>query len=384
MAGYIISLSDPAALLHCVLTGVYGTMVPEPKGLWRPYQEGTFADYTAMAPGDNLYFFSKRNIYGIGEVVYAGDACSYLNYPGASWPVVKKYAEVHDSLLWDIGPKSELVRWICTFRPGPQFFQLGVDMDDVLSSNPIAFRSLRSFSGLSFIKCDDIENQALKDVIYRANFKFPKPALLESVHEETHRRIAETTKTGSYRLDPAEIMESCADGVRLKHEMAIEAGLFAQLADRDNETTSVFGIWDYVSHQVVASPFKPLQWVDKMDIFGYATLPKHPTIRTRYLVCEVKRDEAKESEIDQLIKYVDWIKDEYCSGDYGMIKAFLVAHKFPKQVIEHRNAFAKRIYTIGHRPAITSTWQALTLISYQFDASSRKLLFKETSPLAAT
>ena len=49
--------------------------------------------------------------------------------------------------------------------------------------------------------------------------------------------------------------------------MAIEAGLIHQLSINDPHTCDLFGEWDYLSHQVIASPFKPIDYMDKMDLF---------------------------------------------------------------------------------------------------------------------
>lgn len=45
-------------------------------------------------------------------------------------------------------------------------FAEGVDMDEVLSYRPSAFRMLRAFQNVTFIKIDDEENRALKECIY--------------------------------------------------------------------------------------------------------------------------------------------------------------------------------------------------------------------------
>lgn len=42
-------------------------------------------------------------------------------------------------------------------------------MDDVLSSDPDAFKMLRVFHQRSFIKLDDVENRALKSFIIQRN-----------------------------------------------------------------------------------------------------------------------------------------------------------------------------------------------------------------------
>src|SRR5690606_35210869 len=60
-------------------------------------------------------------------------------------------------------------RFLCTFKPAPYFFNNGIDMDDVLASSPRSFRMLRAFWKLSFLKIDEEENKALKDVILKNN-----------------------------------------------------------------------------------------------------------------------------------------------------------------------------------------------------------------------
>src|SRR5205814_1587442 len=114
------------------------------------------------------------------------------------------------------------------------------------------------------------------------------------------------------------VLSGCVDGDRVRHEMAIEAGLMHQLSVEDNGTCEVFGKWDYLSHQVVASPFKPVDYMDKMDLFGYAYVPEFKPTKSRFLVGEIKKDVARLEDVDQLLKYVDWVRDEYCNGDCAM------------------------------------------------------------------
>ena len=52
---------------------------------------------------------------------------------------------------------------------------------------------------------------------------------------------------------------SCAKGSKINHEMAIEAAL-CEILSGDNSTP--MGKWDYISHQVVASPFKAIEYMD--------------------------------------------------------------------------------------------------------------------------
>jgi hypothetical protein len=83
------------------------------------------------------------------------------------------------------------------------------------------------------------------------------------------------------------VLSSCAEEDRLKHEMAIEAGILHQLSIKDEDTCDIFDDWDYLSHQVIASPFKPIDYMDKMDLFGYSYLPEFEPTKARFLVGEI-------------------------------------------------------------------------------------------------
>lgn len=66
MAGYIFNLDSPQSLEAYIQNGIYATKLSRPTGRWQIHHEGTFADYATMEPGDNIYFFIERKIYGIG------------------------------------------------------------------------------------------------------------------------------------------------------------------------------------------------------------------------------------------------------------------------------------------------------------------------------
>lgn len=380
MAGYIINLDNVNALKECIKNGIYSTRLSPPSGFWRPQHEGTIADYLTMREGDNIYFFINRNIYGIGKLINISQDCKYLNFPEANKPNSFSYNDKKDFLLWDTGEDSINKRFICLFEPAPHFFITGVDMDDVLSSNPAAFKMLRAFWKVSFLKFEDEENQAFKDVILKFNQDaLQKPEVniyvFETSHVETHQQIGEKLSQADYVLDVSEILSDCADGDYIKHERALEAGILFQLVSGDDNTILMFGSWDYISHQVVASPFKPIDYMDKMDIFGYRYIQGFKPTKSKYLVIELKKDTARLEDIDQTMKYVDWINNEYTFGDYSMISAFLVAHDFSDDIREYKKEFSVRKYTVGMKPAKSFEWNELKLIKYSFDSAEKKIRF---------
>lgn len=373
MAGYIFTLDNIDSLADCVHQGVYSTRLSPPKGkFWGSHHEGTFADYATMRAGDTVFFFHDRLIYGVGRLVQIEGGAAFNNFPGASTPSTFKYSSLKSHLLHDEGTESPNFRWVCFFEPSPYFFKRGIDMDAALASSPSKFRMLRAFWKRSFIKLDDEENQALIDALLKANedvIKAPvkAEATIPSAFARKHVQAAKTIRSAPtvYSLSPAELISSAITNGALNHEMALEAGLLWYLANTPDSFASIFGgPWDYLSHQVPASPFKPIDYMDKMDVFGYSYIPGHRPTRSRYLVVELKKDVALPEDIDQTMKYVDWVTNEYAHGDYSMIQAFLVASSFSPEAIAHMSQSARRIFTVGARPPKSDTWASFRMVQY--------------------
>lgn len=373
MAGYVMNMNDKEALISCIESGVYSTILNEPKnGKWKRPQEGTFADYFSMKPNDHIYFFNDRKIYGIGKIIDVSADCKYLNYIGADEP--QNFSEMEYEARKPLLTLADVNnRCFCTFEPSPYFFLKGIDMDDALNSNPERFRMLRAMWKVSFIKIDDEEDKALLDVILKRNEEalYSEEGIF-SYSKEKHQYIARNVSS-LYRMSGYRLLMACINDKdnRIQHEMAIEAAL-CDILSRDKGT--LFGEWDYISHQVVASPFKAVDYMDKMDIFGYRYIKGYNTV-SKYMTIEIKKDVADVSVIDQIMKYVDWIQSEYAHGDYSMIEAFIVAADFPEEVIRLRDERCIRYYTKGFRPSVSCVWKGVRLIKYQY--VEQKLEFVE-------
>lgn len=371
MAGYLISLNRIESLSESINKGVFSTILKIPENLiWREPHEGTAADYVSMKAEDNIYFFTERKIYGVGELVEINEDCTFLNYPGAAQPAEYSYEELRESLLLDIGEESPKCRFLCVFKPSPYFFQAGVDMDEVLSSAPSRFKILRVFSRLSLIKFTDEENQAFKDIIYRRNKNIinnPTEGIFETNYQEYHNEIRDKLEEG-HRFEITPFIDYIAepDG-SLRHEMAVEASLLHQLSRVTTNAVEVFGKWDYLTHQVVASPFKPVQYMDKMDVFGYSYINEDISTISDYLIIEIKKGRVEAEHILQVMKYVDWVCAEYASGDYHMINAYLVGHSFSADIVDCLEEDRKRKFIRGLRPTVSTEWTNLKLIEYRYN-----------------
>ena len=174
MAGYIFSLgknNTNEILKKCIYNGYYSTNMKEITSDSRNFIpfEGTFADYCSMKPGDNIYFFTNRKLYGIGELISIGNDCKFVNYPTASIPLQEDYNKIYKEMILNDNPSNVNNRWICIYKPSAPFYCTPVDMDDVLSYKPDTFKTLRTFWKKSFTKINDEENNSLKEFILLRN-----------------------------------------------------------------------------------------------------------------------------------------------------------------------------------------------------------------------
>ena len=371
MAGYLFTLSNEASLQETIRKGRYSTLMAPG---WSSSTWGTFGDYLTMRSGDSVYFFSNRKVYGIGCIECIVPGCPVLEvYDGAT-----SKGRVTGSLSGSVhlierssGDDDKVCRWLIAFTPSPFFFQKGIDMDDLLSSNPKAFRSLRVFEQRSFIKLDDEEDLAFRTTILRRNLEALRHPTEDNCfgyeYLTEHSRICEIAKTRDASPKVRELMAANRKrGGALQSEAALEAAILYQLNEGDSGTISVFGEWDYLSHQVVASPPKPIKYVDRIDVFGYRWIDGYGQdhIIEKYLVAELKKDVVRGEDLHQMMKYVDWVRAEYANGDYSLISAYLVGSDFDMDSIKSTIHTTLRYSLISYRPPVHHQWDDITLVKY--------------------
>jgi RecB family endonuclease NucS len=123
--------------------------------------------------------------------------------------------------------------------------------------------------------------------------------------------------------------------------------------------------------------------MDKIDVFGAAFVRGHAPSLARLLVLEIKKGKAGRAFVEQVMKYVDWVKEEYAHSDYSLIRAFLVAYDFDDSAIEQHQEAAVRRYTVGRRQPESKEWRDLTLVKYRFDPAERRISFEvAASPIS--
>ncbi len=375
MGGVIINLNTDEALERYRTCGAYSTRLSRrdssPRG-WRPAGEGTIADYLSIKEGDLVFFFRNRFIYGLGRIVsLAGAERPVLcNYPKA-WDLRQAYtAEV----LWDNEPGAiEHHPFVVFFEPAPCWYEQGIDMDEALTADEHGYvRMLPFFANVSFIRVDDFEAAHLASLIQAAN---PSGQALCSEHETWHGR-AECVfgaRQQDHELDVDSLVRQYSDNKRVRHEALLEAWIGDALAHRWELVSPAFGrdeSWSFVGRQVPASPFKPPDYIDKIDVLAYDIEPSAvgldvPAVRA-YTVIELKSGRASEEHLLQTMKYVDWIAHRRQGSEYQGITAFLIACDFAESVREQvAGEMGRRTYIRPRRPYGMAEWQRLELIQYK-------------------
>jgi len=366
MAGYIFTVDDSIGIEEMIRNGYYSTNIKYKEKIAITPFESTFADYITMKENDNIYFFKDRKIYGVGKLIKIGDDCKYDNYVGASKYKIYTNDEIIDSILVDYGSESPHYRWICFFEASPFFYKIGIDMDDVLQYKPNSFKSLRTFWKRTFIKIDDEENQALREL-----FILRLSDCKDIINVELNKSEIKSKITVQHKMSYTNLIVTSINGNKLIHEMAVEAATLEKLSLIEED---IFGKWDFITHQISASPFKPVDYMDKIDIFAYRyTELSDCRVISKYMVVELKKDSADCDTIKQITNYVDWICKNYTYGDYSLIEAYILANEFDNEMYL-KNDMYERTYNIGSHPIQIRKWNDLKFIKYYIEDNQIKYL----------
>jgi hypothetical protein len=369
MAGYLFALDSLDSLELYAVNGVYGTKIRRPGPYWGAAHLFTLGDYLTMRPGDLVFFFIDRKIYGVGRLIAPGpdfpSTVALCNYPDSFLPT----STPGPQLLWDQGDGEDRP-WVCFFEPSPAFSKDGLDMDDVLDADVKSVaQGLRVFERRSFVQMDDDEADLLSDLFVRSLTATPPPLLFPDNHQQLHQAVqGQNLAAHQVSVDQLLGFYVQADG-KVRSEAALEVWLVDRLNNSAATVSQIFGSVDYVTHQLPASPTKPVIYLDRIDVLGWQTQPS-PGSRgktvTRYKVIEVKKDAAVGGgaiqTVNQLLKYVDWLAVR--KGGYGLIDAYLIASDFDDSVINYVQEFAIRDYVSQRRPFVAKRWHQVTLVSY--------------------
>ena len=403
MAGFFIVLGDikedgkkikdaKDVLVDLCKKGLYSTnqYIQNDLLTWSKNKVSTFADYFSMQEDDYVFFFAKRKIYGVGRLVNVGVDCKYWAFEGANIPKVYSEEEIVESKLADgITPDN---RCVCFFEP-IEYYPHAIDMDDALTAFPESFRSLRVIQDRTFIKLDEEEARALFSVLHKRNAEYDgvdrvdwtPPLFDESTHSFAKERIVEAPEKYSFTIESLLKTFPLCDNHAIGLEMAVEAAVVNSLTK--GLDSDVFDRMYYVTHQVSASPAKPVEYMEWMDVFSYSTFdylldngfPVQLSV-DKYYVIEIKKDPVVlpkpqygkdvKAAANQLMKYVDWVAKYYARGNYPMVKGILISNKFDQSFFDYCKKVCVRNYNDGYRDSKPEVWRDFELIEYSFDGGN--------------
>lgn len=409
MKGYIFGLAgvDPVSVME---SGLHGVWQPPPLARdrtprdwftqgWSHPMIATFSDYTTIRPGDRVFFFADRLIYGIGRVVDAlgqSGRGSFLNYEHADRPTPPEPPQGSSVIGPADSPEWKRIRVVVPFVGDPQLFSVGIDMDEVLGSpGADAAWGLRFWQGLSFQQLGEAETRLLINVFERrfANaIGGPGAHRVDSpdVDELAIRFRPDVNRPFSMRRlvagDPPAYLsrgafrhEETLHGLLIE-EMGLTAGPLGAATRLD------------VFHELSASPPKPAQWADRMDVVGSRHYPGRSafdalSFSVAWDIVEAKKDvlsgsaTTHDASMTQLMKYVDFVAANYAGGNYSAVSAAFVARDFGPNIIARREeldqsaeGLLSRSYVLNPREIPpTRTWASVRLLTYAWDEGSESL-----------
>lgn len=418
MKGFVFSLGGDKPIDEILTRGLFGVWQPNPyradrtdadwrRDRWSREQISTFADYLTINPGDLIFFFRDRMIYGIAEAISLEDTpggnCALLNYPDSHLPSPADPNGRFDGLITkDDEAYWKYIRVVVPFVPSPLMFKEGIDMDEVLGAPGCEFFwGLRFWQGFSFKQLTSHEASFLKEAFMR-RFANADNVTIAEYSTEGEKALRTRLRCKDYghlslrdlvlRQPDAYFNDYGGRSERFRYESMLK-GLLIEHIRRGYDSLgplSKQGVVD-VYHELAASPPKPPVWADKIDIMVAARYSADVDIHVTYDIIELKIDEMSvgpiqtfDKQISQLMKYVDFISSNWCGGNYGAVRAFYIARGYSRQAIKEIEMAKERGYTITRNYVLnprerqpTRKWDGLNFLKYEWNHNDGLLMLKE-------
>ncbi|MDQ3690057.1 MAG: hypothetical protein M3406_08500 [Chloroflexota bacterium] len=336
-------------------------------------------------------------------VDFGTESAAFLNFPRSDEPNPPEPADDSAAIGPDADDEWRRIRLVVPFVPDPCYFAEGIDMDEVLAApGAEAAWGLRFFHQVSFKQLGEAETRLLTQVFERRFGNDGRPQEELVVEPATHQPALDVSLHKPFSV--SEMIrarpEAYLTGARVRYEELLHGLLIEELGrppgtDRllsDAARLDVF-------HELAASPPKPPQWADAIDVMGTSSFPgggssgSLPT-SIHYQLLEAKRDDLAGDEsvydrrISQLMKYVDFIAHNYAGGNYAAVDAAYVAADFSPSILSrHREALdydagvSSRSYVLNPREdSPTRRWSAIKLLRYRWDGGAGELRLESADP----
>lgn len=394
MKGYLFAVSGVDDIPKLMDLGAFGvqqnTVTERDRPAWNWQMQATFADYMTIDPGDLIFLFSDRRIYGVGRVrSLEGHPTTgaWWNWPDAADPA----SEAPEEALTLPGGRTPRV--VVPFEPAPVIFRRGIDMDEVLT-HPHARPDWRLFfwGGLSFSSLEEQETATLYGALVRRfgeDAAEPVDTSIRHFEPQHPFRFSDllafdedqyVDEDGDFRK------EATLHGLFIQ-ALKDEPGILGLESDAQVKNKSIF-------HEVPASPPKASsRWVNRFDVLRIRTwgdrtmnFPHH------WDIFECKKDALRKEEperaLAQLMAYVDFMAREKTAGDYGAVSGHWVAPDYADALINRLagegfdpRRLARSYVLDPHEEESLKAWEeGLFLWRYDWDRQRSELSLDRVFP----
>jgi hypothetical protein len=403
MKGFLFNVGKDGNISKIFDRGIFGVRL----GALGPALYSTLADYSTVKPGDKVFFFQKRLVYGVGEVVDPNQTRrgAFLNYPNSVFH--RLYGEEPHLVTSEglspngknaaIGPNDDpewaRVSVVVPFGPSPYFFESGIDVDEILSTQGFDYAWGLKFNWQrSFVQLGWRETQTLLEIFLR---RF-KASFGKHGHTGSSKRslASDSSRIHKEHNPPFMLTKLVAEENNLfidsNGAIKQEGILHGLLAEELESSSSVLAPMEGlrrldVFHELPASPGKPPSYIDRMDVVAFDSSIAMPEIPVHVHILEAKKDElpvggtSVEGHLAQVMKYVDFVARNYTGGNYDAISAYLVSFGFSADFRERADKLARRTYVLDpHEEHPSRTWSDLNLFFYSWDKKTNRLRLKKS------
>lgn len=352
----------------------------------------TLADLATVRANDLVFFFFKRRIYGVGRVIGSDNAPCASFRTDASDPAKP--------------PRDDEV--ICptiVFDPHPAWMDDGLDMDDLLmSAAGDALPGIRMMAGKSFFQLETDEaiwlrNQFLSSPTAATSRQLAVPSELAGRIRQSLARRELGPLDAAFVIRKRHVARAVGRGDARKTILGAEDVLHHALIDLIQSAVGGAGPpvgRDLLAifHEFRASPVKPAEYADAIDVLAVARPTGEETrmLPVFYDVWEMKKDKLSTMDaflpvLRQGMKYVDFICGTRAARNYGRVRLNIVASKLPDSVESMLSEMIKykRNYIESTRGGQLNqeTWEDLRLFEYSVSTGEALQLVNVSERLLA-
>lgn len=297
--GYHIFLAGESNFNICCQRGIYGSI--QSKGSVKSAQINSeiIASFAGIKTGDFVFFYVKnKGIYGLWKIT-----------------LDPFYDE---SIIWS--DPEQLYPYRVCFEPAVRKFSTPVYMADILDlrdKGKIWTFDLGTITKKSHQPVTTSEGKELLRLLLRSNPISIEPGVIPKPYSPLVK-------------NPLPLDFRCDNKGRLKYEGYLNAWFMQSFAKEK--------LKDIIGDYRDCLNFVPTSFNKVMDIFlTHVTTIDSVDILHKFTCMELKSGTVTEEDLNQIVKYENWLIRKLADGDSEMVQSLIVGFDYDEKVVEYRN-----------------------------------------------